>query len=235
MKRLLTILFSLLVTLPVLAQVPNSELQAMQDLYQQTQGDSWNQQWDLNEPVENWAGVTVKDNHVTEIRMLFNNLNGELPESLENLTELKVLELSFNKISGELPQSLGNLKNLEIIALNGNNITGEIPANMGNLTALKQLHLSSNRFSGTIPSQLENLEALEVFNVFDNNLVGTIPMGLSTIRTLREFMVAENNFGNASEISTILLSNSANINLEGNTLNPSAKSIIAIETSDDDN
>ncbi|MDC8004639.1 hypothetical protein POV27_11310 [Aureisphaera galaxeae] len=235
MKRRLTILFTLLVTLQVFAQVPNSELQAMKDLYAQTQGDSWNQKWDLNEPVENWPGVTVVDNHVTEIRMLFNNLNGELPNSLEALTELKVLELSFNKISGSLPESLGNLEKLEILALNGNSLSGEIPVSIGNLTSLKQLHVSSNQLTGTIPYALENLTSLEVFNVFDNNLIGNVPLGLGKIRTLREFMVAENNFVNASEISTILLANSANINLNGNTLNPSAKSIIAIETSDDDN
>ncbi|GAB5400248.1 MAG: hypothetical protein Aureis2KO_18330 [Aureisphaera sp.] len=235
MKRKLTILFTLLLTCQIYAQVPNSELEAMNDLYQATQGDNWNQKWDLNEPVANWPGVTVVDDHVTEIRMLFNNLNGELPQSLGNLTELKVLELSFNKINGTIPNTIGSLKKLELLALNGNNLKGALPNSLGNLTNLKQLHLSSNRLSGELPSSLEKLESLEVFNVFDNKLDGNVPLGIGKIRSIREFIVAENNFGNASEISTILLSNSASINLEGNSLNPSAKSIIAIETSDDEN
>ncbi len=235
MKRLLTILFALTFITQVFAQIPASEMQAMKDLYQSTQGDSWNQKWDLNQPIEDWAGVTVTNNHVTEIRMLFNNLNGELPSSLEQLTELKVLELSFNKISGTLPTTLGNLQKLELLALNGNNLTGEIPSSIGNLNSLKQLHVSSNRLSGTVPASLENLEQLEIFNVFDNNLYGSLPAGLGKLRTLKEFMVAENNFVNSNEISTILLSNSANMSLEGKVLNPSSKSIIAIETSDDDN
>ncbi len=235
MKRILTIFFALMFIIHGIAQIPASELAAMKDFYQQTQGDSWNQKWDLNQPVKDWPGVTVTNNHVTEIRMLFNNLNGELPNSISNLTELKILELSFNKISGTLPASIGNLDKLETLALNGNNLTGEIPSNLGNLESLKQLHLSSNRLSGEIPASFGDLNQLEVFNVFDNNLQGNLPLGLGRIRTLKEFMVAENNFGNSNEISTILLANSAHMTFEGNTLNPSAKSIIAIETSDDEN
>lgn len=237
MKKRLTIFFALIFNLALFAQVSEIETTALKDFYTTTEGNNWNQKWDLNEEVSNWPGVTVENGHVTEIRMLFNNLTGSLPVSLSHLTELKVLELSFNKLVGEIPSAIGTLKNLEVLALNGNFLSGTIPNSIGSLTKLKQLHLSSNRLSGNLPHDINQLTNLEVFNVFDNDLSGNLPLGLASNRNLREFMVAENNFVNTSEISTILLINSGgHLNLNDNMiLSPSGKSIIAIETSDDEN
>ncbi|MEZ4779238.1 MAG: Two component regulator three Y domain protein [Flavobacteriaceae bacterium] len=235
MKNFYTILCLLIASISLHAQVPESELKALKDLYNATQGDQWKLSWAIDTPVTEWEGVTIVDNHVTEIRMLFNNLQGELPSSLNQLTKLKVLELSFNSITGKLPESLGNLSNLEVLALNGNSIEGNIPNSIGNLKQLKQLHLSSNQLSGELPASINFLENLEVFNVFQNKLTGDLPISLSRSRTIKEFIIAKNNFTNTAEISTILLSNSAGVNLQDKTLNSTGKSIIAIETSDDGN
>ena len=235
MRHRLTIFFALLVSLSVLAQVPQQERQALQDLYNSTQGANWNQTWDLSQEIATLPGVTVTNGHVTEIRMLFNNLQGTLPTTLSDLTQLKVLELSFNKLKGTIPASITSIETLEILALNGNAIEGAIPMNIGSLSNLKQLHLSSNQLNGTLPTTLNELEQLEVFNVFDNQLNGDLPIALARNRNMREFIIAENNFQNTSEISSILMSNSAGIDLEANMLVPSAKSVIAIETSDDEN
>ena len=123
------------------------------------------------------------------------------------------------------------------MALNGNQLTGTIPASIGSLYQLKQLHLSSNKLSGDLPTELNELVSLEVFNVFDNDLAGKLPSGLANNRNMREFIVAENRFEKSDEISTVLLINSGNfIDLkEEMILNPNGKTIIAIETSDDDN
>ena len=237
MKRRLTILFALIFNLSLLAQISEIESAALVDLYTSTEGNNWNQKWDLNQEVSNWPGVTVKNGHVTEIRMLFNNLTGSLPVSLSHLTELKVLELSFNQLTREIPITIGALKNLEVLALNGNDLSGTIPNGISSLSHLKQLHLSSNKLSGDLPNGIHRLTSLEVFNVFDNDLSGKLPLELASNRNLRKFMVAENNFDNASEISTILLINSGgHLNLKQNTiLNTGGKSIIAIETSEDEN
>jgi len=237
MKNVLNFFFALVITTAAFAQVSESEKNALHDLYNSTHGDQWTQKWDLNDEVANFPGVTVTNGHVTEIRMLFNNLTGFLPASLSELTQLKVLELSFNKIGGGIPESLGNLQHLQVLALNGNSINGAIPNSLGSLYELKQLHLSSNKLSGDLPSELNELANLEVFNVFDNDLSGQLPVGLANNRNMREFIVAENNFKKADEISAVLLINSGNfIDLNENAiLNPTGKSIIAIETSDDEN
>jgi len=237
MKTLLTLFFALLFSLSTIAQISESEATALKDFYTATQGDNWTQKWDLTKEVAQYGGVTIENGHVTEIRMLFNNVTGTLPASLIALTELKVLELSFNKLSGPIPASYGDFKKLELLALNGNNLNGSIPQSITNLASLKQLHLSSNQLTGDLPLELGRLTKLEVFNVFDNDLSGALPLDLASNRNLREFMVAENNFDPSSEISTVLLINSSgHLDLKENMiLSPNGKSIIAIESSDDEN
>jgi len=215
----------------VLAQVNKQEKQVLLDLYTATNGLEWNRQWNLEKPVETWQGVTVENNKVTGIDLLFNNLNGTLPASLGQLKNLKKLELSFNPISGNIPSELGNLVQLEVLAINGTAISGNIPESLGRLSNLKQLHLSSNQLSGTVPESLGNLRQIEIFNVFDNDLHGALPQELASCPNLKQLMVAENKFNNPDDFSVILLSNSgAKIDLLNNSpqIEP-AQSIIAVE------
>lgn len=215
----------------VLAQVSKQERQVLLNLYTATNGSEWNSPWNLDEPVETWNGITVENNKVIGINLLFNNLNGTLPGSLGELKNLKKLELSFNPISGNIPAELGNLLQLEILAINGTAVSGSIPESLGNLSNLKQLHLSSNQLSGTIPESLGNLKSIEIFNVFDNDLYGTLPVELANCQNLKQLMVAENNFKNPNDFSVILLSSSgAKIDLLENSPNiEPSRSIIAVE------
>ncbi len=215
----------------VLAQVNKQEKQVLLDLYIATNGLEWNKQWNVEQPVETWYGVTVDNNKVTGINLLFNNLNGTLPASLGQLKNLKKLELSFNPISGTIPSELGNLEKLEVLAINGTAISGTIPESLGRLSNLKQLHLSSNQLSGMVPESLGKLRKIEVFNVFDNDLYGALPQELASCPNLKQLMVAENNFDNPDDFSVILLSNSgAKIDLHNNSpqIEPE-QSIIAVE------
>ena len=235
MKKLLFTPVFVLFCSVLLAQVSPQEKQALLDLYVATQGDNWTQSWDLNTPVADWQGVTVENNHVTGISLLFNNVDGELPASIGDLTHLKTLEFSFNKLSGSLPSTIGNLTELELLAFNGNELSGAIPVSLGNLTKLKQFHLSSNKFTGTVPTSINNLTELEIFNVFDNSLAGDLPVQLANNSNLKELMIAENDFTNTEMFSIVLMSNTGMVDLEQTFIVPSAKTVIAIESSDDDN
>ncbi|MFK5983785.1 MAG: Two component regulator three Y domain protein [Flavobacteriaceae bacterium] len=228
----LTFIFSLL-SLSIIAQISNSEKQALQDLYTSTNGDSWNTSWDLNQPVSDWQGVTIKDDKVISISLLFNNMEGKLPSSLSQLKYLEVLELSFNKLEGSIPSELGKLNKLKILAFNGNNLTGEIPSSIGNLFSLNQLHLSSNQLSGKIPQSVTNLEYLEILNVFDNNLSGEIPSELAYSKNLKQLLIAENNLEATNEFSVEVLSNGASVDLEQQFVIPETNGVIAIETEEE--
>jgi Leucine-rich repeat (LRR) protein len=236
MKKTLLTLCSMFFATVLFAQVSNTEKQALLDLYVNTNGDQWINTWDLNEPVANWHGITVENDRVVGVSLLFNNLNGNLPATLSDLGALRILELSFNKLNGEIPREIGQLSQLEVLALNANNLHGTIPETLGALNKLKQLHMSSNKLSGTVPASLGNLSTVEVFNVFDNDLKGSLPVALADNMNLRELMIAENDFENTEIFSVVLLSNSgAGLNLKEPSLSPSAKTIIAIESPEDGN
>jgi Leucine-rich repeat (LRR) protein len=69
-----------------------------------------------------------------------NELTGELPETLPQLVNLEVFDVSRNLLTGPLPEDIGNLTQLRILGLSRNRIstvdkesegfTGEIPASI---------------------------------------------------------------------------------------------------------
>ena len=90
--------------------------------------------------------------YVTKLHLSSKKLNGVIPSSLGELSNLKKLILDGNKLNGEIPSFLGNLSNLEVVDLHGNKLTGEIPSSLGKLSNLKTLDLSGNSgLSGHLP------------------------------------------------------------------------------------
>lgn len=68
------------------------------------------------------------------------------------------IDLSRNKFDGEIPNVIGELHDLKGLNLSYNKLTGPIPQSMGNLTNLESLDLSSNMLTGRIPVELTNLD-----------------------------------------------------------------------------
>ncbi|TKV99628.1 hypothetical protein SEVIR_8G056549v4 [Setaria viridis] len=129
-----------------------------------------------------------------------NNIGSMIPPNLENLCNLKIMDLSLsnitgdigdlmdrlpkcswnklyklefsnNKLGGNLPDWLQPLKNLSYLSLYGNNITGPLPLWIGGLNNLTILNLGANRLVGEINEEhLEALTNLQVLIMFDNSL-----------------------------------------------------------------
>ncbi|WP_417856749.1 immunoglobulin domain-containing protein [Xanthomarina gelatinilytica] len=131
MKYLLQLKFQLLATFlfvvffniqqSTLAQVPQSEKEALIALYNSAGGPNWtdNTNWNTAEPVSTWAGITVLNDHVTRIEKNRGNLVGTLPLELQNLPYLEHLQLSRNNLSGTVPDLTG-LTNLNFFNINLN-------------------------------------------------------------------------------------------------------------------
>lgn len=173
----LLILF-LLTTPPVSAQVAEQDSLALVDLYNSTGGPNWthNDNW-LQGSVEAWYGVRVSGGRVTEISLPLNNLQGNLPSSIGDLSALTRLGLSGNGLTGPIPPETGNLRNLVVLDLGGewdgtqwvyNNLTGPIPPELGDLSNLEWLDLNHNRFTD-LPS-LQGLQNLRRLWVQQNRL-----------------------------------------------------------------
>ncbi|KAI3809672.1 hypothetical protein L1987_19269 [Smallanthus sonchifolius] len=87
------------------------------------------------------------------------------------------LDLLSNKFSGMIPESINALSNLQLLNLSNNELAGVIPPSMGNLIHLESPDLSSNKLSGMIPQDFVQLNFLAFLNVSNNHLTGPIPQG----------------------------------------------------------
>ncbi|MBQ4818722.1 immunoglobulin domain-containing protein [Aquimarina sp. MMG016] len=76
----------------------------------------------------------------------------QLPSSIGNLTQLRLLNLSNTNLEGALPNTFSGLTSLNSIILTNNNLEGEIPSSFSSIPTLNQVLLGNNNLSGIIPS-----------------------------------------------------------------------------------
>jgi hypothetical protein len=200
-------------------EIPAQECQALVAFYEATDGLHWldSSGWLQTTTPCSWLGVTCAGSHIDTLAIFFNNLQGELPASLADLSQLRVLDLHNNAIGGQIPPKYGRLSNLEYIDLSVNQISGPLPETFGNLAALQSLNLahnqldgplpptlgkasslrnfdlSYNQFNGQLPASLADLTALETLRLRDNQLDGEIPFSLSELPALVEIDLTFNN------------------------------------------
>ncbi len=209
---------------------------ALVDLYNQCNGENWFLQdgW-FQLPISEWHGITVDSNRVTKIRLQLNNLTGDLPESLGNLTALKTLYLSGNEITS-IPETIGNLDSLDYFWISYNplftlpdaicdleNITDlnftecnltALPDNFGNLTKLEYLGLSGNQIN-SLPESFGSLSSLAFLFLSYNELV-SLPSGFGNLSKLYYLSLTNNNlqalpdnFSNLNDLTVLLMEQNA--------------------------
>ncbi len=191
---------------PIYVNVVPTDSTALVALYNSTNGARWNVPWDLEEPVQNWFGLSfTPEGRVRRISLVGNNLRGTLPEEMRYLTELTDLRLANNELSGELPQALTQLTKLRILWLYQNKLSGTLPEDIHQLTALEEILLYQNQFSGEIPASLGQLTQLKSVILNNNQLEGTVPASFQNLTQLEVLDIANNQivgFPNLSEITT---------------------------------
>ena len=197
------------------------ELAALQALYDATDGADWTNRdnWLTDAPLSDWHGIKTNDEgRITEIYLIGNNLEGEIPAELGRLSQLEGLYLARNELSGSIPPELGDLYNLEVLMLFDNDLTGAIPYQFGNLESLEVMHLSRNQLSGRIPTQLGNLENLRRLHLTVNDLSGSIPTSLGNLTNLRQLSIAANDLTGSIPAEIADLTKLTHIYLWGNNL-----------------
>ncbi len=142
---------------------------ALEALYRATNGPDWTNStnWLTDQPINQWHGVTTNTNErVTRLELSNNQLDGQIPAALGDLTNVQQLRLGANRLSGAIPAALGSLTNLESLWLGANQLSGAVPARLGSLTNLESLELSDNsRLSGPLPGSLSGLDELEALRL----------------------------------------------------------------------
>ena len=92
------------------------DIAALATLYSATSGDIWHDStnWLSEQPLQYWKGVHInEDGRIVELRLGGNNLSGQIPPELGNLSNLERLEPYENQLTGAIPFELGNLSKLE--------------------------------------------------------------------------------------------------------------------------
>lgn len=206
----------------VQAAIPASERAALIALYDSTDGANWtnNTGWLGVVGTEcGWYGIICGNEHVTNINFHANNLHGNIPSELGQLSQLEVLYLPYNhltgpipvelgqlsqlrwlqlqgnysgdsQLSGTIPSELGQLSQLQYLDLGQNQLTGNIPAELGQLSQLIELKLDENSFTGSIPTELGQLSQLTSLSIYNNyQLTGTIPVELGQLSQLRDLSI----------------------------------------------
>ncbi|MHA1821994.1 MAG: leucine-rich repeat domain-containing protein [Promethearchaeota archaeon] len=171
-------------------------------------------------------GFTQKDGHIIELSLFNKGLKASkdnskyktIPESIENLKHLKVLNLWMNELDSlpdtiggleslevldldtnklsKLPDSIGSLKNLRVLDLDTNQLK-TLPSTISNLKNLKELSLSWNNFTN-LPKELGDLESLEVLRVNYNSKLSGLPETLQNLKNLKKLYLREANFSGKS-------------------------------------
>ena len=165
-----------------------TERQILVDLYNATDGPNWtdDRNWNTTADLSTWHGVDTNDQgRVAALSLRRNQLSGEIPPELGDLTSLNQLRLDGNQLSGEIPSELGKLTSLIFLNLSNNQLSGEIPPELGDLTSLNWLYLCGNQLTGKIPPELGDLTSLNYLDLSNNQLSGEIPPELGDLTRLR--------------------------------------------------
>ena len=102
---------------------PDSERAALTALYDATNGADWkiDDGWLGEGALDKWLRVTTDESgRVTDLDLSANQLNGEIPAELGNLSRLELLYISDNNLTGALPQSLTGILGLESFYFHNN-------------------------------------------------------------------------------------------------------------------
>lgn len=113
---------------------------------------------------------------------------GPIPDSLTNLTELRVFLAPVNpSLAGPLPETLGRLNNLEVLRISQASLSGKIPESIGDLASLKSIDLSDNFLTGGIPATIGRLKGIQHIWIYNNSLSGQIPDVFANLTSLLHF------------------------------------------------
>ncbi|MED6169013.1 hypothetical protein PIB30_017379 [Stylosanthes scabra] len=145
-----------------------------------------------------WEGVTCNNRQmrVSALQLQNQDWGGTLASSLENLTSLRVINLTNINLHGEIPREVGHLKRLQILDLRTNNLRGKVPMEMINCSSLEVIILQYNNLTGKVPSWFGSLMQLTRLSLAYNSFVGSIPPSLGNVSSLEKLILGRNHTSN---------------------------------------
>lgn len=150
-----------------------------------------------------------------------NALAGTLPEEMELLSSLNIVQLQDNQLTGKLPRRIwSSWDQLVFLNLYNNSLTGTLPSDVGHLATasnLNTLNLRKNQFMGKLPSEL-GLLPLEFLSLSDNWFSGALPSELGLLSNAAALYLYDNHFSGTIPTTLGQLSKLTRLELHNNDL-----------------
>ncbi|KAL4598219.1 hypothetical protein ACB092_11G045000 [Castanea dentata] len=134
-------------------------------------------------------------NHLIDLDLQNNNLNGTLPTKFAKGCHLRSLKLNGNQLEGPLAQSLVHCRRLEVLDFGNNKVNSTFPRWLETLPELRVLILRSNNFHGALgnPKTKFPFPNLRIIDLSHNEFHGHLPTNL--FKYLKALMNASANKG----------------------------------------
>lgn len=194
--------------------------------------ENWRRPWDLSKPLSQWPGVFIDEwDGVERVGSLWfsninsvgqklgdNNIEGEIPEEIAELTSLKglafqnepkltgslpvlpknmtTLNITNCGIGGVLPKAMCEHDSLTLVTLSNNQFTSfEEGFSSARKSIITTLLLDGNQFSGPLdPEHFLYLTHLKVLTLNNNNFEGTLSPMLIAGKELMQLGLSGNRF-----------------------------------------
>nr|KJB61577.1 hypothetical protein B456_009G367600 [Gossypium raimondii] len=139
----------------------------------------------------------IPGKHLFVLDLRSNSLRGPLPTPPQDLNYFLI---SNNELVGEIPSKICNLSFLYVLDSSKNKLDGTIPDCIGtfsdqlSVVKLRTLNLNGNQIEGSILQSLTNCYYLEVLDLGNNNINDTFPYWLGTLPNLKVLVLRSNGF-----------------------------------------
>ena len=147
--------------------------------------------------IPQWLGSLVQ---LYSLNLSSNSLVSNIPDRIENLCDLGVLELHSNWLTGTLYWvfEIGSrfpIGSLTYVDLSYNHFSSGIERiGEGLQVRIDFLNLSQNSLTGRFPGSIGKIESLQVLDISYNKLSFSLPESLANVSTLEKLKLQYNRF-----------------------------------------
>jgi len=139
--------------------------------------------------------------NLTQLYLVDTKRTGAIPDFMgSKMAALVILYMDYNQLSGNIPNTLSQVHGLQTISLAYNQLTGSIPASFAALDQLSYMNFSHNSLS-SIPAQVGDIQSLSELIVNYNNLEGPLPNELANCTFLGHLDVTGNRLTGLPDLS----------------------------------
>ncbi|XP_023528683.1 protein STRUBBELIG-RECEPTOR FAMILY 2-like [Cucurbita pepo subsp. pepo] len=195
-----------------------SDVAALQDLYSAMNYPLELKGWrkEGGDPCEeSWTGVSCSGFSVMYLKLHGLNLTGNLGGQLNNLINLKQMDVSSNRLTGEIPHNLP--PNATHINMAFNRLSKNLPHTLSYMGNLRHINLSHNTLSGVLGNVFAGLQNLREMDLSYNDFAGDLPNSFSSLTNITRLFLQHNQFtGSVAYLSHLPL---IDLNIQDNYFN----------------